>query len=74
MLRLQVEQLRSTGVSYMPEWLEKQIDLPAMADLLAFNSAYVFLAQIVERGFRGSVCGNSSRGRSCFAETGDSVD
>ncbi len=28
--------LRSLGVSYMPEGLEKQIDVPAMADLLAY--------------------------------------
>src|SRR5262249_53164129 len=35
-LRLQIEELRSTGLSYMPEGLEKQIDVPAMADLLAY--------------------------------------
>ena len=35
-LRLQIEELRSTGLSYMPEGLEKQIDIPAMADLLAY--------------------------------------
>jgi putative heme-binding domain-containing protein len=35
-LRNQVEELRSTGLSYMPEGLEKQIDVPAMADLLAY--------------------------------------
>jgi putative heme-binding domain-containing protein len=35
-LRLEVEELRSTGLSYMPEGLEKQIDAAAMADLLAF--------------------------------------
>jgi putative membrane-bound dehydrogenase-like protein len=35
-LRIHVEELRSTGLSYMPEGLEKQIDVPAMADLLAY--------------------------------------
>ncbi len=34
--RSQIEELRSTGVSFMPEGLEKQIDLQAMADLLAY--------------------------------------
>ena len=38
-LRLQIEELRSTGLSFMPEGLEKQIDVPAMADLLAFISS-----------------------------------
>ncbi len=35
-LRLQLDELRSTGLSYMPEGLEKQIDPAAMADLLAY--------------------------------------
>ena len=35
-LRLQIDELRSTGLSFMPEGLEKQIDVPAMADLLAY--------------------------------------
>jgi putative heme-binding domain-containing protein len=35
-LRLQIEELRSTGLSYMPEGLEKQVDIQAMADLLAY--------------------------------------
>jgi len=34
--RSDVESLRSLGLSYMPEGLEKQIDVPAMADLLAY--------------------------------------
>ena len=34
--RHQIEALRSTGLSFMPEGLEKQIDVPAMADLLAY--------------------------------------
>jgi putative membrane-bound dehydrogenase-like protein len=34
--RSDVESLRSLGLSYMPEGLEKQIDIPAMADLLAY--------------------------------------
>ncbi|HXG10605.1 MAG TPA: PVC-type heme-binding CxxCH protein [Gemmataceae bacterium] len=35
-LRLDIEELRSTGLSFMPEGLEKQIDVQAMADLLAY--------------------------------------
>ena len=35
-LRIHVEELRSTGLSFMPEGLEKVIDVPAMADLLAY--------------------------------------
>jgi putative membrane-bound dehydrogenase-like protein len=35
-LRLDIEELKSTGLSFMPEGLEKQIDVPAMADLLAY--------------------------------------
>ena len=31
-----IEELRSTGLSFMPEGLEKQIDVAAMADLLAY--------------------------------------
>jgi putative membrane-bound dehydrogenase-like protein len=34
--RSDIENLRSLGISYMPEGLEKQIDIPAMADLLAY--------------------------------------
>jgi putative heme-binding domain-containing protein len=34
--RPEVEELRSTGLSYMPEGLEKLIDVAHMADLLAF--------------------------------------
>ncbi|MBI3839068.1 MAG: HEAT repeat domain-containing protein [Planctomycetia bacterium] len=34
--RSDIEQLRSSGLSIMPEGIEKQIDLPAMADLLAY--------------------------------------
>ncbi len=37
--RPQIDQLRSSGLSYMPEGLEKQIDVPAMADLLAYLGA-----------------------------------
>jgi putative heme-binding domain-containing protein len=37
--RLQIERLKSTGLSFMPEGLEKQIDVPAMADLLAYLSS-----------------------------------
>jgi putative heme-binding domain-containing protein len=35
-LRIDIEELRGTGLSFMPEGLEKQIDVPAMADLLAY--------------------------------------
>ena len=34
--RSEIEQLRSSGLSIMPEGLEKQIDPAAMADLLAY--------------------------------------
>jgi putative membrane-bound dehydrogenase-like protein len=34
--RADVEQMTSTGLSYMPEGLEKQLDLQSMADLLAY--------------------------------------
>src|SRR5262249_14470848 len=37
--RGQIDELRSTGLSFMPEGLEKEIDVPAMADLLAYLSA-----------------------------------
>jgi hypothetical protein len=36
LLRARIEELRSTGVSFMPEGLEKQVGLQAMADLLAY--------------------------------------
>jgi putative heme-binding domain-containing protein len=35
-LRIHIGELRSTGLSFMPEGLEKQVDVPAMADLLAY--------------------------------------
>jgi hypothetical protein len=35
-LRVDIEELQSSGVSLMPEGLEKQINVQAMADLLAF--------------------------------------
>jgi putative membrane-bound dehydrogenase-like protein len=35
-LRVNIADLRSTGLSFMPEGLEKQVDVPAMADLLAY--------------------------------------
>lgn len=35
-LRIDIEQLKSTGVSLMPEGMEKQIDQAGMADLLEF--------------------------------------
>jgi putative membrane-bound dehydrogenase-like protein len=38
-LRVDIEELSSTGVSFMPEGLEKQVEVPAMADLLAYLKA-----------------------------------
>ena len=38
-LRIQIETLKSTGVSFMPEGLEKTINEQAMADLLKFLAA-----------------------------------
>jgi putative heme-binding domain-containing protein len=35
-LRVNIEDLRSTGQSIMPEGLEKQLDVQAMADLIAY--------------------------------------
>ncbi len=35
-LRIDIEQLKSTGLSFMPEGLEKQVDLQSMADLLEY--------------------------------------
>ncbi len=35
-LRIHIDELHGTGLSYMPEGLETQIDVPAMADLLAY--------------------------------------
>ncbi len=36
LLRVKIEELKSTNLSFMPEGLEKQIDAEAMADLLAY--------------------------------------
>ncbi|MES2794103.1 MAG: hypothetical protein V4719_31100, partial [Planctomycetota bacterium] len=35
-LRVNIDELKSTGISFMPEGLEKQIDVPGMADILAY--------------------------------------
>ena len=35
-LRIDIEQLKSTGMSLMPEGMEKQLDQQAMADLLEY--------------------------------------
>ena len=35
-LRIDIDQLRSSGMSLMPEGMEKQIDRQAMADLLTY--------------------------------------
>jgi putative membrane-bound dehydrogenase-like protein len=36
LLRVQIEELRSTGLSFMPEGIEQQVDVRGMADLLAY--------------------------------------
>ncbi len=38
-LRIDIDELRSTGLSIMPEGMEKQIDQQAMADLIAYLNA-----------------------------------
>jgi putative heme-binding domain-containing protein len=35
-LRIDIDELRSTGQSLMPEGLEKEVDVPALADLIAY--------------------------------------
>jgi putative heme-binding domain-containing protein len=35
-LRIDIEELRSTGLSLMPEGLERELDIPSMADLLEY--------------------------------------
>jgi putative heme-binding domain-containing protein len=35
-LRVHIEELRSTGMSFMPEGLERQVDVQGMTDLLAY--------------------------------------
>ncbi len=42
-LRQDIEEMRSTGVSLMPEGLEKEINLQAMADLLSFLKNWRYL-------------------------------
>jgi len=39
-LRIHIDTLRSTGLSFMPEGLEKQVDLDAMTDLLAYLATF----------------------------------
>jgi putative membrane-bound dehydrogenase-like protein len=43
LLRRDIEQLRSSGVSLMPEGLEKNVDLQQMADLIAFIKNWRYL-------------------------------
>ena len=38
-LRVDIEELNSTGLSFMPEGLEKQVTVQMMADLLAYLAA-----------------------------------
>jgi putative heme-binding domain-containing protein len=35
-LRINIEQLRSTGLSLMPEGMEKQLDQQSLADVIAY--------------------------------------
>lgn len=35
-LRVNIDELKNTGISFMPEGLEKQLDVPAIADVLAY--------------------------------------
>lgn len=35
-LRVNIDELKSTGLSFMPEGIEKQVDVSAMADVLAY--------------------------------------
>jgi putative heme-binding domain-containing protein len=35
-LRVNIEEMKGTGVSFMPEGLERQLDPAAMSDLLAY--------------------------------------
>ncbi|MEX0937103.1 MAG: PVC-type heme-binding CxxCH protein [Pirellulales bacterium] len=43
LLRDDLDQLRTTGVSLMPEGLEREIDIQAMADLIAFIKNWRYL-------------------------------
>jgi putative heme-binding domain-containing protein len=45
--REDIEQLKATGVSLMPEGLEAEIDHQAMADLLAFIKGWRYSGQVV---------------------------
>jgi putative heme-binding domain-containing protein len=36
LLRVNIDEIKSAGISYMPEGLEQQLDKQAMADLLAY--------------------------------------
>jgi putative membrane-bound dehydrogenase-like protein len=38
-LRVNIDEIKTTGLSFMPEGLEKQLDTAAMADLLAYLNA-----------------------------------
>lgn len=38
-LRVDIDELKGTGISFMPEGIEKQVDVNAMADLLAYLNA-----------------------------------
>ena len=38
--RVDIEELKSSGISFMPEGLEKQVDIQAMADLLSYLDSF----------------------------------
>ena len=46
-LRQQIDEIRSNGVSLMPEGLEKDISVEQMADLIAYLRGWRFLADLV---------------------------
>ena len=50
MLRSQVDELQSTGISLMPDGLEKNITIAEMADLLSFLKNWRYLDGTVPFG------------------------
>ena len=53
LLRADIEELRSTGLSLMPEGLEQGITVAEMADLLAFLKDWRYLGGDVPPGISG---------------------
>jgi putative heme-binding domain-containing protein len=52
-LRQDIEELVSTGVSLMPDGLEKQITVPEMADLITFLKNWRYMDGSVPVGEKG---------------------